>query len=237
MWHGTLDANPEPVTAAEAARARAMGSACRRHEFLVCRGALRRILAGALGIEPLAVPIHEGVHGKPFLGRAGPSSPPLPALGFNASHSGERYVIALALGMEPGVDVERIRPRARLDRLVRRFFSPAEQRAVAADPEPLLAFHRIWARKEAVIKADGRGVSLGLDRFDVSSGEPPLVLEARWDGAVPGEAARWTLHSLRPGPGYAAALAVRCAGAEVVVRAGAPGARPDSDPSPAATVG
>ena len=218
VWHGTLEASPDPVTPAEEARARRMRSPRRRREFLVCRGALRRILAGALGIEPLAVPIREGAHGKPRLDSRRPPAASLPPAGFNVSHSGERFVVAVAIGMNPGVDIERIRPRRSLSGLARRFFSAAEQGEVAAAPDPLLAFYRVWARKEAVIKADGRGVSIGLDRFDVSAGEPAALLHARWAGAAPGEAARWSLRSLEIAPDYAAALAVRRADAAVVVR-------------------
>ena len=214
VWHGSLDAAPGAVSPAEEARARRMGSARRRHEFLVCRGALRRVLAGALGIEPLAVPILEGPHGKPSL-----APDRRPALGFNVSHSGERFVIAAAVGMAPGVDVERVRPHRDLSSLARRFFSPAEQEEVAAAPDPLRAFYRVWTRKEAVIKADGRGVAIGLARFDVSAGEPPALLHARWAGAAPDEAAHWSLRSIEAPPGYAAALAVRRPAATVVVRA------------------
>ena len=228
VWHGVLEeASPasDRVTATEAARARDMGSARRRRELLACRGALRRILAAALGIDPLAVPIVEGAHGKPVL-----ASGVLPSIGFNVSHSGDRFVIALARGAAPGVDVERIRPRPRprLDRLARRFFSPAERRAVAAAPDPTGAFYRVWARKEAVIKADGRGVAIGLARFDVSADEHcPALLHARWDGADEDETAYWSLFSLDAGAGYAAALAVRRPGARLVLRAavGADGRR------------
>ena len=214
VWHGSLHAEPGGVTPAEEARARRMGSARRRREFLVCRGALRQILGGALDIEPLAVPILEGPHGKPSLapGRR-------PEIGFNVSHSGERFVVAAAVGMAPGVDVERVRPRRNLPGLARRFFSPAEQEEVAAAPDPLQAFYRVWTRKEAVIKADGRGVAIGLARFDVNAGEPPALLHARWAGTAPDEAAHWSLHSLDAAPGYAAALAVRSPAATVVVRA------------------
>ena len=213
VWHGSLEANPGDVSPAEEALARRMGSARRRREFLVCRGALRRILAGALGIEPLAAPILRGAHGKPLLapGRR-------PALGFNVSHSGDRFVVAVAVGMAPGVDVERVRPRRNLSGLARRFFSRAEREEVAADPDPPHSFYRVWTRKEAVIKADGRGIAIGLDRFDVNAGAPPALLEARWAGAAPDEAARWSLHSLEAAPGYAAALAVRRPAATVIVR-------------------
>ena len=118
--------------------------------------------------------------------------------------------------------MELIRPRRSLDLLARHCFSPAEQRAVAGDPDPMHAFYRVWSRKEAVIKADGRGVSIGLDRFDVSAGAPPALLDARWEGAVPDEAARWSLRSLDAGPGYAAALAVRRPRVAVIVRAPPP---------------
>lgn len=217
VWRGSLNADPSGVSPEEEALARRMRSARRRREFLVCRGALRRILAGALGIEPLAVPILEGAHGKPALApRGGRSAPGL--LGFNVSHAGERFVVAVAGGMEPGVDIERVRARRNLSGLARRFFSPAEQEALAAASDPLRAFYRVWTRKEAVIKADGRGVAIGLDRFAVNAGEPPALLEARWAGAAPDEAARWSLHSLEAGPGYTAALAVRNPAAAVVVR-------------------
>ena len=114
--------------------------------------------------------------------------------------------------------MELVRPRRSLDLLARHCFSPAEQRAVAGDPDPMHAFYRVWSRKEAVIKADGRGVSIGLDRFDVSAGDPPALLDARWEGAVPDEAARWSLRSLDAGSRYAAALAVRSPAATVVIR-------------------
>lgn len=223
VWHGTLDTDPYTVSPAEAARARAMRSERRRREFLACRGALRRILGGVLGIPPPEVPIVIGAHGKPRLAAEGaPAARLARPVEFNVSHSGDRFVVALAFGMEPGVDVEWIRPRRSLSRLVRRFFSPAEQRAVTASRDPLRAFHRVWARKEAVIKADGRGVSMGLDRFDVSAGEPPALLDARWDGAATDEAAHWSLHALGAGPEHAAALAVRRPDARVVVRAAPP---------------
>ena len=214
VWHETLEASPDAVTPAEESRARRMGSPHRRREFLVARGALRRILAGALGIDPLAVPVVEGAHGKPSLA---PGTGP--AVGFNVSHSGDRFVVAVAIGMEPGVDIERIRARRDLAGLARWSFSPAEQEEVAAAPEPMDAFYRVWSRKEAVIKADGRGIAIGLDRFDVNAGEPPALLDARWEGAVPGEAAQWSLRSLEAPSDYAAALAVRSPDIEVVVRA------------------
>ena len=68
------------------------------------------------------------------------------------------------------------------------------------------AFFRCWTRKEAYLKAQGEGLSLPLDQFDVSlaPGEPAAILGTRPD---PSEAFRWSLQELTLVPGYVAALA------------------------------
>ena len=67
-------------------------------------------------------------------------------------------------------------------------------------------FFNAWTRKEAIVKALGRGLSIPLDSFEVAlrPDEPPAVLD--WN--VPGAAAgRWQLHHLEPRRGYVGALA------------------------------
>jgi len=70
------------------------------------------------------------------------------------------------------------------------------------------AFFRCWSRKEAYIKAVGRGLALGLDQFEVSlaPGEPARLVNAQGDAAIPGP---WRLEELDVASGYAAALAVQ----------------------------
>jgi 4'-phosphopantetheinyl transferase len=89
------------------------------------------------------------------------------------------------------------------------YFSKAEMAELKAMPseQQEAAFFICWTRKEAYIKAQGMGLSLPLDSFDVSliPNQPALLRATRPN---PAEAARWTLLSLKVGDGYEAAIAV-----------------------------
>ena len=72
------------------------------------------------------------------------------------------------------------------------------------------AFFHCWTRKEAYIKAHGRGLSMSLSSFDVTlTPESEAALLATHED--PEEASRWTMRRLEPGSGFVGALAVRAA--------------------------
>ena len=174
-----------------------------RDRWTVARGALRAILARYANAAPQALAFGSGPHGKPSLAE------PANDLRFNLAHSDALAICAVARGIEVGVDVEAIRPDAATEDVARRFFAPAEVVALAALPPALRteAFFACWTRKEAYLKARGMGLTLGLDRFEVSLAPGvPAALVATHDDPV--AAARWFLVSLDPGPGYAGALAM-----------------------------
>jgi 4'-phosphopantetheinyl transferase len=127
---------------------------------------------------------------------------------FNISHSGDLVLIAIAKGRAVGVDVEKIRTDLDPDSIAARFFSANECKVLAslAGPERYQAFFTCWTRKEAYLKARGVGLSVPLDRFDVSflPNEEPRLLATRDD---PLEASQWRLQALDLGSDYAAALA------------------------------
>ena len=179
------------------------------------RGPLRALLAGYLGVDSAAIALHDDEHGKPHLGLREPAAnraaqEKTASLRFNWSHSGDVALLALASGAEMiGVDIERVRPRARALDLARRFFAPAEADALAACTlaERERAFLALWCAKEATLKALGRGIAFGLQRVAFARGG---------DGWVPGQfdagagaAHAWQLHALVPMPGYLGALAWR----------------------------
>lgn len=104
--------------------------------------------------------------------------------GVNVSHSGAWVLCAAGPCSMLGVDVEQRSPVDPLA-LAERVFSDWERdrlaRSSPAERERL--FFRIWSMKEAVIKADGAGVSFGLDRFDVEfrPGSAPAVRRIEQD--------------------------------------------------------
>ena len=69
------------------------------------------------------------------------------------------------------------------------------------------AFFNCWTRKEAYIKAKGKGLSIPLAVFDVSlpPGESAALLRTQ---RHPQETFRWSLQALNPEPGYVVVLAV-----------------------------
>lgn len=173
-----------------------------RRRFIVARGVLRMLLGVNLGIAPAAVAFGYAQHGKPFVINQASQ------IHFNLSHSGERALVALSVSRELGVDIEELNREIDYGDLAARFFAPRECATLKriAEPDRKRAFFACWTRKEAVVKAMGGGLSLRLDRFEVTidPDAAPRVL----DFAVPAhDIADWSLHSLDVGGDYVATVA------------------------------
>ncbi len=123
--------------------------------FIVRRGMLRRILGLYLKLPPRQVELFYNDHGKPLL--AANCSPPLQ---FSLSDSGALVALAVGSGHPLGIDIEQLRPLP--DR-----FALAESHLTAPELEQFLEsdistrniiFFRSWTRREAISKAEGRGL-------------------------------------------------------------------------------
>ncbi|MNT50682.1 4'-phosphopantetheinyl transferase psf-1 [compost metagenome] len=130
------------------------------------------------------------------------------AISFNVAHSGDLALFALTVGSPVGVDVEHVREIPEAQAIVEHHFSVHERAQMLALPpqERPLSFFLAWTRKEAILKACGKGLSVPLSEFSVSvvPGEPAVVLEA----ADTLGAGTCCLFNLEPGNDYAAALAI-----------------------------
>jgi phosphopantetheinyl transferase len=156
------------------------------------RAATRMLLAHELGAEAGALEISRecGHCGHPSHGRPAVVGADI---SFSLSHSGAFAMLACAGGgVRVGVDVEGVRPRARLDALAARVLSEPEHATWSAIPEErdrLLAFLRAWTAREAYLKALGIGIVTRL-----------RDVPARVDG--------WRTDEIDVGDAWIAALAV-----------------------------
>jgi 4'-phosphopantetheinyl transferase len=171
-----------------------------RDRFIAAHGCLRDVLSRYLHCEPDQFSFSTNSHGKPALNGH--------IVEFNLSHSGDFTLIAVANECRVGVDVERIRSGISSHVIAQQYFSTAEFAELQSLPleQREKAFFTCWTRKEAYIKAQGRGLSLPLESFDVSlvPNEAAMLRATRPDSA---EAARWTLLALDVDPCYQAAVA------------------------------
>ncbi|MGY3091493.1 4'-phosphopantetheinyl transferase [Hymenobacter sp. UYAg731] len=110
------------------------------------------------------------------------------SLDFNISHAGRYAVCALSPAGRVGVDLDH-RTRADLAPFAPHF-APAEWAALQAAPDPQRAFCRLWTQKEAVAKADGRGLNIPLRDIRIGPDHAQVA------------AARWHLQEVRVGAPY-----------------------------------
>lgn len=216
VWRVSLDLQPDSVKSAESTlSADETERASRFHfdkdrlRFIAAHGSLRDILSRYLQCEPYQLSFSRNEYGKPFLTRKTTEVVTTKKIEFNLSHSGNYALIAVALERKVGIDVERIREDIESENLAARYFSPSETSELMALPakQRVVGFFNCWTRKEAYIKAQGLGLSLPLDSFDVSlaPNESAILQATRPD---PHESTRWTLLTLDVESGYAGALAV-----------------------------
>ncbi|MEG4022383.1 4'-phosphopantetheinyl transferase superfamily protein [Microcoleus sp. S13C4] len=176
-----------------------------RSQFIVSRGALRAILSRYLNINSHILRFDYNSYGKPSLIAAQGGN----TLRFNLSHSGGMALIAITNNRDIGVDIEGINTNFPCLEIAEKFFSPLEISVLRSLPEHLQprAFFACWTRKEAYIKAVGKGLSIPLNQFDVTlaPGEPAALLNVEDN---PEEALRWSLIELIPSSDMVAAVAV-----------------------------
>jgi 4'-phosphopantetheinyl transferase len=158
-------------------------------------------LASYLENTPASVRFSYNDFGKPCLADPARSN----RLGFNLSHSGELIRIAVAIDRDVGIDVEVVDDSVLIDSVAKRFFSPGEIARLEALPESLrrAGFFSCWTRKEAYVKARGKGLSLPLASFDVSveSGSAATLISEDRSSTV------WKVENLEGGAHYAAVAA------------------------------
>jgi len=178
-----------------------------RNSFVITRGALRTILSSYLDVEPNELVFAYGPKGKPRLAFMRKNY----RLNFNVSHSHELALVAIANGLEVGIDIERIREDFATDQIATQFFSSQELSSFrnVTGGKRAEFFFDCWTRKEAYIKAEGQGLSIPLNSFSVAFSSGESIQLQHGNDIDCRETICWELFELLPGPEYKAALAVQ----------------------------
>lgn len=174
-----------------------------RIQFATSHANLRLILGAYLQCDAKSLRFFTGAFGKPALaGEHGETE-----ISFNLTHTATAGMLAVASGIEVGVDAETIRPIG--PDVAESHFSASELsdlNTLSGDAW-LKGFYRIWTRKEALLKAEGVGLNLPLADFDVSVLPNSDAALLAWRPTV-AFSHLWQLHHLEPVTGVIGALAV-----------------------------
>jgi len=166
----------------------------RRH-YVAGRTLLRRVLGAVLCVPPSGIRFAYSAAGKPSL-----SSPANDTLRFSLSHAGDMILVALAHGMDVGVDVERVRGVPAAERIALRMFETPTLgvlRSLSAQ-DRVLAFLHAWTQREAVVKAIGGRLFSTRDPLPFGWPRPPRALrvpagdeESEWSVLTPSLGPAW----------------------------------------------
>jgi 4'-phosphopantetheinyl transferase len=211
VWIAGLDCSPallrthwDTLSQAEQERAGRFRFQYLQDRFVAAHGILRDILSRYLDTEPRSIAMDTDDAGKPFLVPGAAHSD----LEFNLSHSDTLAACALTRARRVGVDVELVRPIPERESIATHYFTPPEQAFIQGETTEAArsrAFYICWTRKEAYIKAVGRGLSIPLPSFDTS------IAPGAAGRSLPcetGNAAEWRLTDLPPIADHAGAVAV-----------------------------
>jgi len=154
-------------------------------EFLVGRCLAKMALGQFLQMQPGDISFSKNKYGKLFLKNSSSS------LYFNLSHTDEMVVCAVSADSEVGIDVE----KTFADRceVMKHVYVPKEIEWVNTQRDKnakLNAFYVLWTRKEAVMKAVGKGFSL-----------PPLSFTVPFDEKWARDH-EFDYYTIEPLPGY-----------------------------------
>jgi 4'-phosphopantetheinyl transferase len=185
------------LSSEEQKRASAFRFDADRIRYVNAHGALRRVLSRYAGGSPRELRFTKDRFGKPGLKS-------LVKVSFNMSDSEEAILVAVSNGIPVGVDIEKVREIPDAADLARKYFSPAESALVTscAGPDRDRTFLHLWTRKEAVVKAEGGGLSISLNRFDCTG---DLVLIEEGEG---GHSSSWRVMTIECDQQHVAALAL-----------------------------
>ena len=121
-----------------------------RNRFIICRSILKFVLAAHTKLDVKDIYLDYHLNKKPYLASH-------PWLHFNISHSEDFAVIAISRNTV-GIDIEYISEDFNFTNLLPNIFNEKEILGIQNAVNKKHAFYTLWTRKEAFVKALGKGI-------------------------------------------------------------------------------
>jgi 4'-phosphopantetheinyl transferase len=121
-----------------------------RNRFIIYRSILKLVLAAYTKLDVKDIHFDYHFNKKPYIASH-------PELCFNISHSEDFAVIAISKD-EVGIDIEYISENFDFTNLLSDIFTDDEVVAIQNADDKKQAFYSLWTRKEAFVKALGKGI-------------------------------------------------------------------------------
>lgn len=117
------------------------------------------------------------------------------AINFNISHAGQYVLCAVSFEHHMGIDIEFVDRGLDIHDFTE-YFTREQWNSINNSEDPVFRFFEYWTMKEAVIKADGRGLGIPLQEVIISNDKSVINKQI------------WSLKKLDFGKSYAAHMAV-----------------------------
>lgn len=211
IWRASLEYNQSKVnfltgslSMDEIERANRFYFESDRMQFIVRRGILRQIISKYLEIDAKNLLFEYNSFGKPFLITDSLKQD----FKFNMTHSKNMALYCISSQKNVGVDIEYLYKEFEFQPIIDRFFSQNEKKFIEniAIDKQKEGFFKIWTRKEAILKALGKGISFPLEKIDVSFNEDNFKILINDDGQF--KESSWFIEDLIPTKDYVASVAI-----------------------------
>jgi len=181
-----------------------------RHSFLVSHALVRRVLSMYADVDPADWQFAAGEYGRPEI--SAPAG--VPPLRFNLTHTEGLTACLVTLGVDCGIDAERLGRRGKLQAVAEKMFADSELETLGAldGQQYQQQFFTFWTLREAYCKALGTG--LGFSKKDYAfevAGDSRIAIsfashrdDEQWK--------YWQFNLLRPAVEHLVAVAVRTDG-------------------------
>lgn len=132
------------------------------NRFIICRSLLKFALAQYTKSDTNSISIELLPTKKPYM-------PKHPNVFFNVSHSGDYAV--LAIGTNPiGIDIEHVDLNYNFHNTLSYVFNEDEIHFINNSDQKVRAFYNLWTRKEAFVKALGKGIDDNFSKIPCLDG-------------------------------------------------------------------